>query len=126
MFFITVLLLSILGNFLIKNYFSKTQLTPIFFFKPTSNANCSELEEMDCRRRQDCLPLGNAITSIYAEGETETFSFIECVERVSQFTNCEEVVKMTQMRGGSKYEKECRCCCGEGPYCRPEKPYPEK
>jgi len=47
------------------------------------------------------------------------------VERVPEYENCGEVVRMTQMYGGSGHPKECRCCCGEGPFCE-ERPYPEK
>jgi hypothetical protein len=92
----------------------------------TTKTNCSGLTETQCRNQANCVPLGNAITTVLAGGEKETFSFSECVEKVSQYSSCNEVVKMTQMRGGSKYSKECRCCCGENPFCNPKKPYPEK
>ncbi len=86
---------------------------------------CSKLNEEQCRIQSSCVPLGEGIVAYFAEGETESFSFKGCVNRMPEYAACKEVVKMTQMRGGSQYSKECRCCCGEGPFCK-EKPYPEK
>lgn len=86
---------------------------------------CLGLNEKQCRNQSPCVPLGEAIVTYFEEGETETFSFKECVDRVPEYATCKEVVKMTQMRGGSQYPKECRCCCGEGPFCK-NRPYPER
>lgn len=93
---------------------------------PTQQISCAGLDEDHCRKQLSCVPLGASQNTIYPEGESESFVFEECVRKVESFVNCEEVVKMTQMHGGSKFSKECRCCCGEGLFCRPEKPYPEK
>ena len=73
----------------------------------------------------ECVPLGVPGKESFALGEREVFVFETCVERVSDYANCSEVVKETQMKV-SKFSKDCRCCCGEGPYCYPVKEYPEK
>ena len=80
---------------------------------------CSGLNEEECRNQSSCIPLGYAIR-VYLEtgGEEETFSFEECVDRVPEYKNCKEVVKMPQMYAGSKFPKECRCCCGERPFLK--------
>lgn len=104
----------------------KTIYSNEFTIKEKKGIACFQLNEQQCRNQPSCIPLGGAITTYFAEGEVETFSFEECVDKVPEYKNCKEVVKMTQMRGGSQYSKECRCCCGEGPFCKEERPYPEK
>ncbi len=94
--------------------------------KPVQQINCSDFSEEQCRSQPSCILLGSSEKAfLETGGEVETFRFEECVDRVPQYADCQEVVRMTQMYAGSQFPKECRCCCGEGPFCK-EKPYPEK
>ena len=88
--------------------------------------DCSILTEEECRRWPDCVPLGKPGKEAFALGEREIFVFEACVERVKEYADCPEVVKLTLFKKGSKFIEKCRCCCGEGHFCNPEKPYPEK
>jgi len=86
--------------------------------------DCSKLDEHQCRKQPSCIAFGSSIRTYLVTGEEkEDFLFEGCVNRVPQYENCKEVVRMPLMSGGSKFKEECRCCCGEGPFCK-EQPYP--
>lgn len=99
-------------------------------FMIEGGANCSGLEEEECRENPRCVPLGLQTKEIVCDRydickyNITKFHFEECVEKMLFNENCTEIVKMTQSYPEGP-PKECRCCCGEGQICV-ERPYPRR
>ena len=87
---------------------------------------CSGLNEEERRNQSSCISLGYAIR-VYLEtgGEEETFSFEECVDRVPEYKNCKEVVKMPQNVRRKQIPKRMQVLLWRESIFE-EKSYPEK
>lgn len=106
---------------LTKDDYTKETIYSDEFTIETEKIACSKLDDNQCRNQPSCILLGSSEKAfLETGGEVETFLFEECVDRVPEYANCKEVVKMTQMYGGSQFPKECRCCCGGGTIVRKE------